>query len=701
MGGYYTLAEIEQVLDHYAATAPSLVGPKVQIGASVENRPIWAVKVSDNPGVSEAEPRILIDALHHAREPTSVQTLIYLLDELVARYGGDPEITALLDAREVWLVPVVNPDGYAYNEAQKPGGGGLWRKNRRPVAPGCFGVDLNRNYAFQWGIDDVGSSPDPCSESYRGPSPFSEPETAAMDQFVAQQGFTTVVSLHAHGRKLLYPFGYTVAPAPAGYAEHAQDLVAHNGYLAGTIQSMFGIANGNAIDHHHAIHGARAWAFELGGEFWPPIPEMIETAEDNASALLDLVRYAGSFVRAGSAGVAEFAGDMDGFLDPGEKADVVVELENRGVLATSRGGIVTLSTQDPWLTVTSATASFPALAPFAGFALPKGALQFAVAPGTPPGHRASLELTVSFDGLVSVHSIFADVGEPRRILFDDVESDLGWSLEDPTDDAFTGRWVRDDPIGVTQDGEAAQPEDDATAAPGKRCFVTGNQGSVPGLDDVDDGKTTLTSPAFDLSDAVEPRLRYRRFYWCSAVDDPLEIAISGDGGQNYVPLEVVKGRPNEWTLREWRVADFVPPGDRMVLRVVARDPTNNSVTEALLDDFEVVDFGGGPHVSVMGRVAPGAALELQLAAPNGGPLWILAAPASGVAVLPGVEGELLLDPASLLLVASVPAAPGDFVRLAATVPPDPALVGATAWLQALDVPGLVFSNATSATILPP
>ena len=164
MGGYYTFAEIVGVIDQLRASYPNFVSQKTSIGQSVQGRDIWMFKVSDNPNVDEDEPEFRVDSLHHAREPQGMQTTIYFVSWLLEEYGSDPLATYLVDEREIYVVLCVNPDGYEYNRSIAPGGGGLWRKNRRNNGGGVFGVDLNRNYPFQWAV--AGSSSNPDSDIY-------------------------------------------------------------------------------------------------------------------------------------------------------------------------------------------------------------------------------------------------------------------------------------------------------------------------------------------------------------------------------------------------------------------------------------------------------------------------------------------------------------------------------------------------------
>src|SRR5690606_22160109 len=150
-----------------------------------QNRPIYMVKISDNPDLNEDEPRVLYTAMHHAREPQSMMTLIYFMYYLLENYNSDPSVKYLVDNRELYFIPIVNPDGYEYNRQTSPGGGGMWRKNRRNNGS-SYGVDLNRNYGpmAYWNAPGGGSSTSPSSDTYRGTAPFSEPEISSIKDFL-------------------------------------------------------------------------------------------------------------------------------------------------------------------------------------------------------------------------------------------------------------------------------------------------------------------------------------------------------------------------------------------------------------------------------------------------------------------------------------------------------------------------------------
>jgi murein tripeptide amidase MpaA len=120
MGGYYTFVQVESVLDQIHAAYPTLTTAKFSIGTTGQGRTLWALKISDNPETDEAEPEMRFDAMHHAREPESMQCVLWMALALLERYGTDPLSTYLVNEREIWIVPCMNPDGYVYNQSTNP-----------------------------------------------------------------------------------------------------------------------------------------------------------------------------------------------------------------------------------------------------------------------------------------------------------------------------------------------------------------------------------------------------------------------------------------------------------------------------------------------------------------------------------------------------------------------------------------------------
>lgn len=186
-------------LDSLARANPGRVALDT-LGRTVEDRAIVAVKVGAADDAA-SRANVVFLATYHAREWIATEVARRLVRHLVL--APDARTRALVEGRDVWVVPVVNPDGYEYSHAVDR----LWRKNRRPV--GQFaGVDLNRNHAERWGLDELGSSSLPQSETYRGPGPASEPEVQAVQGMWARLRPVVGVSYHSFGDLLLYAPGF-------------------------------------------------------------------------------------------------------------------------------------------------------------------------------------------------------------------------------------------------------------------------------------------------------------------------------------------------------------------------------------------------------------------------------------------------------------------------------------------------------------
>ena len=295
MAGFFTYQEMLEHLDAMAAEYPHLISARQPIEGflSHEGRPIYWMRLSNNPNVDEAKPEVLYTALHHAREPNSLSQLIFFMWYMLENYATDPEVKALVDGLELYFLPCLNPDGYIYNETIAPEGGGLWRKNRRDNGNGSFGVDLNRNYDYEWAAGP-GSSSNPNSQVYHGPEAFSEPETQAVRAFCNQHQFRLALNYHTFGNLLVYPWGFSgeVCPDDFTFSTLAGLMTAQNDYLAGTPTQTVGyLVNGGSDDWMYGEMDEKPGIFsftpEVGqGGFWPAISD-IET-NCKASMLMNL-----------------------------------------------------------------------------------------------------------------------------------------------------------------------------------------------------------------------------------------------------------------------------------------------------------------------------------------------------------------------------------------------------------------------------
>jgi hypothetical protein len=212
---YPPLEKIEERFARLVAAYPHLAA-MYQIGESAANRrPIWAIRVSDNPDLDEDEPAVLFNGVQHAREPMGAFICTELLEELLKQYDANPMYRRFVDSLEIWLVPMVNPDGYKYiidNRLGFP----WWRKNLRDNnGDGIFnplidGVDLNRNYGYNWGDGDERA---PGSWFFHGSAAFSEPEIRALRDLARRENVVLGVDYHSYGESVLFPWG-NFHPAP-------------------------------------------------------------------------------------------------------------------------------------------------------------------------------------------------------------------------------------------------------------------------------------------------------------------------------------------------------------------------------------------------------------------------------------------------------------------------------------------------------
>jgi hypothetical protein len=202
---------------------------------------------------------------------------------------------------------------------------------------------------------------------------------------------------------------------------------------------------------------------------------------------------------------------------------------------------------------------------------------------------------------------------------DDVEIDRGWTIGVPGDDATSGQFERADPAGTTFSGDQVQPENDHTPA-GTVCFVTDGAGGDAGTGDVDNGCTTILSPLFDLSGALDARIGYWRWWYDGGGvpdDDEFEVDVSNDGGTTWVPLERVTSTEGVWTEVSIHLCGLLDLTDEMQLRFRACDDPNNSLCEALVDDARFEAFHGTVGVSVLPNTnIVHARTALHLASPN-------------------------------------------------------------------------------------
>lgn len=309
---YHNYAEMTSEINTIVSANPSIASQRV-IGRSYQGRNIVAIKISDNVAADESEPEVLFTHHQHAREHLTVEMALYLLRELTSDYGSDSRVTNMVNNREIWIVPDINPDGGEYDIAT--GSYRSWRKNRQPNSGSSYvGTDLNRNWNYRWGCCG-GSSGSTSSETYRGTAAESAPEVKVVADFVrsrvvgGKQQIRAGVDFHTYSELVLWPFGYTYSDTTTGMTadDHAafktvgQKMAASNGYTAEQSSDLY-ITDGSIDDYLWGAHKIFGYTFEMyprsgGGGFYPPDEVIERETSRNRDAVLQLLENADCMYR--------------------------------------------------------------------------------------------------------------------------------------------------------------------------------------------------------------------------------------------------------------------------------------------------------------------------------------------------------------------------------------------------------------------
>ena len=598
MGGFYTLSEVMAQLDSMIAQYPTLISRKDTIGYSVLGRPIVAVCISDNPNVPENEPEVLFTGLHHAREPMSMMTILYYMWYLLENYGSDPQATYLVNNRQIWFVPVVNPDGYWHNQQTNPNGGGMWRLNGRDNNDnGIFfesnidGVDLNRNYGYMWGYDNNGSSPTPGSQTYRGVAPFSESETWTIKNFCEQHQFTAAFNYHSYSDLLIHPWAYNDSPTPDHFLFHTYglDLTQFNGYVLGTPGQTVGYAvNGDANDWMYGEQTTKAKIIAytpevgtFGDGFWPSTSRIIPLAQENLYPNIRLSYIAGPFPQIALTQTTIYGANS--FPDPGEVVEITPSIMNYGLKPT---GAVTveLVPRSNAIHMLHGTVQVPPMNTFDTTTV-TSPWRFQIDYSATPGETAILDVYLYESGtLVSVDSMEMLLGTPDLFLSDDAENGMvNWSTN--------GSW------GVTA-SSAHSPSHSFTDSPG---------GNYP-----NNANIWLKSQPIDLTGATGATLSYWTHWeiennwdfgvveistnngvtWQHLVAPHMDEA-SGSGTQQ-TGLHGYDGTQNSWVYEEIDLSAYV--GQTVYLRF--RLMSDGSINEDgwYLDDIQILQYSPNANI---------------------------------------------------------------------------------------------------------
>lgn len=591
------LAAIHARLDSLASQRPDIASVST-IGLSLEGRPIRAIRVSRVPAGTRA-PGVLVNAAQHAREWATPMTAMYMVERLVEGADRDARVSALLDRAEIFVVPVANPDGYEWSWAAPANR--LWRKNRRINGDGTVGVDLNRNWGWQWG--GAGSSGNGSSETYRGPSAFSEPETQVLRDFaLARQDLVLNVDLHSYSQLILSPWAWTLDAPPeiplmqdvGGQMRNAIAGATGAAYVAGPVSTTLYLAAGGSVDWMYGAQGILAWTIEVRDTgtygFLIPPSEVLPCAQESWAALLAATdRLAWGAAISLPQGVPAIA-------EPGAPTAVRVDVRDQLGLGIASRTVRWRVDGGDWLA--------------ADLEIRQGGL-VAVLPGAACGSSIEFHVEAQPVSGPAVRYPPSAPAELERIevatidatFTDAFETDIGWTYSAAGDTATSGQWVRGVPIATT-----SQPGEDRTPD-GSQCAFTGQgtPGGAAGAADVDGGFTTLQSPPLG---EMAPGAALEFWFWfanhlgSSPGTDAFRVDVSGDGLSWVTAYETAVGQ-TQWRQATVSLDGLIGPGSPVRVRFVASDLGAGSLVEAAVDDVQLLVRGcdgAGPDLNGDGAV---------------------------------------------------------------------------------------------------
>ncbi len=571
MGGFLTYEEILAELDSMFQQYPELITEKEPINdmTSIEGRPIYYIKISDNPNVDEDEPEVLYTSLTHAREPGGMMALIFYMYHLLENYETDDEIKQLVDNTEMYFVPIVNPDGYIYNQENDPNGGGMWRKNRRDNGDGSYGVDLNRNFGYEWGYDNSGSSGDPSSETYRGEEPFSEPETQIIKDLCESREFGFALNYHTYSDLLLYTWGYTEEPCEDDellYA-YAEEMTQVNNYTFGPGSTTIYPSNGGSDDWMYGEQETKnkimSFTPEVGSSsdgFWPASSQIIPHCQENLLMNILAARFSGYYA------IVE---ETDPVLIQDTEGYFHLDLRRYGLEDDTEYTVSVVPLSDN-ITETGEDLVYEELELMETVA---DSVMYVLDENISQGDSVVYQLSIDDGFSIQQDTIVKLFGTPVSVYDNEIET-----LDDFENDGW----------GITDEDYTSEP-----------YSITDS----PGADYLDNQyKTIRIADTLDLTDAVFSNFSFQAKWEIEAGYDYVQVQVSADEGETWEPLPgqytstgtdyqqegepVYDGMQPDWVHEEINLEEYL--GEQIFIRFVFE--SDGGVTEDgyYFDDLEVV-----------------------------------------------------------------------------------------------------------------
>jgi PKD repeat protein len=571
MGGYLKYNEMLAELDSMFAQYPNLISVKTQIATPFpfltnENRPIYHVKISDNPNTNEAEPKVLYTAIHHAREPMSMMETIFYMWYLLENYGTNDEVTYLVNNTQMFFVPCLNPDGFIYNETTNPTGGGMHRKNRRNVGTTNKGVDLNRNYSYGWGTTGVSTNVN--NDTYPGTGAFSEPETQALRWLVQNHNFTMAFNAHTYARDILFPIGTTTAEF-ADHHNYFQDYTLHmaelNGYTAMKASDLYP-ASGDSDDYMYKVDigvGEKDTIFahtpEVGTAFWQPSDEIFSTSAEMVFPNLVLAHLTRNYVLVKDA-------------DPSSIATLTGSFNHTAKRLGREAGVVTVSIE-PILNIS--TVGNPVSYNLNLQQSLPGSISYVLNPAIQFGDEIKYILKTDNGLWIKKDTITKTYGAITLQVLDDASSNINW----------TGTW------GTTT----------STFVSPTKSFYDGSTGDYSN----NANKTYTYTPTINLSTATSAMVSFYAKWEIEADYDFVQFQVSTDNGAtwigqcgNYTVLgtsangsvqpenqPIYEGNQVNWVFEEINLSDYL--GQQIKFRFQFQSDGGSVADGFYFDDFKI------------------------------------------------------------------------------------------------------------------
>lgn len=567
MGGFLKYSEVAAKLDSMRLEYPNLISVKFAIDSTVNGRKIWTVRVSNSPDAPTGRPEVWYHSMIHAREPESMEHMIYYMYWLFENYNIDPVATYILQNRELYFTPVLNPDGYVYNETTNPNGGGMWRKNRRSNAGGSIGVDLNRNYGtFQfWNSPNGGSSSSGSSDTYRGLSPFSENETRGAMNFINSRNIQAVLGAHTYGNYLIKPWAWqdpTPTPDDAKFNEYLADMTKFNHYTTGTPSQTVGyFVRGSADDWYyndsaHFPHKIMAMTPETGTTgFWPSQAEIIPLAEGMLFTNQYIAMLAGAFVHPVSSTL-----NKDTY-SAGESGTLKIKFKNKGI-QTAQNVKIECTSSSFYLNVPITFFNYSSLNSFQSDSSTFG---FTISPAV-PGNTA-LPLNIKFkqndSSVVHNETIFVLVGNGTVTLSDSAEN--GFSA-----------WTTNQGWGITS-SQSHTPTKSFTDSPSGNYVNNANN------------SLTLSAPV-NVSAYPVSYLSFWHKYNTEAGYDFCNVDVSSNNGATWQTASSYNGVQSAWTQQVIDITSYVNSSSQVKIRFNLKADGGVVADGWYVDDIEMTNY---------------------------------------------------------------------------------------------------------------